>query len=530
MSRRKKNRRADKGRHAVSTAVDGTEFGGRASESFLDLDSKIEFKIAVAIIMLGVFLRFFSLDFQSLWRDELATIQPALSLSYLELATQRIDGPPPPLMHIYVKVWAAFFGTSDWALRASAAFAGSLMLLAGYFLAQRLFRRSFERLTFLALLATSQFLIYYSQEVRSYVLVALFAVWSTERFLAWWQKPSGANAGLYAIALAGIFYSHYLGMFIVPSHAAALFAAGIRGQTPWQRLIPNFKSPRLSQLWTSWAGVQVVTILLAAPRFSILFPGTKEIRDTFWMWAPNAQYTFKTLLMFGGYLLPPWGRYPIQWANILFAFILLVAGFVILLALLSKNDALRKPREYSDDQVAPSILWLCLTWLALGFGAIWAISYFTKLHIFISRTVIAALPGLLIFAVWLLGKINQPLLRVGLLALLLAPSLGTLPWYYTNFHEKSNWRPLVAYIDAHAIPGDKYVTDDRPIGYYTKRGQDIAPFRSEDLGVARRVWVVRDLTASDRTGLMALKQLKEAGYQPQDRQEFHALGLILMAK
>ena len=160
-------------------------------------------------------LRFATLDLQSFWVDEGATVQ----LLRRDLGGL-LDGIPitektPPLYYVLAWLWTRPFGTGEVGVRSLSALAGVLTVPAVFALAREL---ASERagLIAAALVAVNPFLVWYSQEARAYALLALFATLAAlfcvrtvgpraaGRHVLWW-------AVFAALALA----THYAALFVV---------------------------------------------------------------------------------------------------------------------------------------------------------------------------------------------------------------------------------------------------------------------------------------------------------------------------
>lgn len=138
---------------------------------------KSTFYISFLLIGLAALLRFFKLDFQSLWLDELYTsafTNPHLSLSYI-FSTWLFADTHPPLYYLLLREWQILAGESVIALRLPSALMGFLTILASW----SLFPKKHEFLTkiiFTGLMSCSYAAFYFSQEARMYSLLLFLAV------------------------------------------------------------------------------------------------------------------------------------------------------------------------------------------------------------------------------------------------------------------------------------------------------------------------------------------------------------------
>jgi 4-amino-4-deoxy-L-arabinose transferase-like glycosyltransferase len=176
--------------------------------------------IVLALTLLAAALRFGTLDVQSIWLDESATILLvhrgfAGMLSHLPSSESA-----PPLYYVLVWAWTKIFGLGPLGFRSFSALMGTLTIPVIYLVGKRVSVR--VGLWAAALAAVSPVLYYYSQEARGYALLILlstaaFLAWQhalrepTIRKLAWWS-------GLSALALL----THYFAVFVFLPEAAVL--------------------------------------------------------------------------------------------------------------------------------------------------------------------------------------------------------------------------------------------------------------------------------------------------------------------
>ncbi len=135
-------------------------------------------KGTAVLLTLGAFiLRVHGLDFQSLWRDEVDSIHFATRDLSLVASMFLKEGENGPLYFALLRPWIYAVGSSDFALRYSSLFFGVLIVPLIFFLGKRL---AGDRVGLLgALLAgVSPYLIWYSQELKMYALIAFLSALS----------------------------------------------------------------------------------------------------------------------------------------------------------------------------------------------------------------------------------------------------------------------------------------------------------------------------------------------------------------
>lgn len=227
----------------MSRSIQQFQDSGKASEPGA---RRVGLALAV-VLLVAALLRLWRLDGQSLWVDEILTLQAANVGGGLSLreAFWNIQGPlHSTLIHFVSRVSA-----SEVALRAPSAVAGIAAVPVIYLLGRDMVGRRVG-LVAAALAAVSPFAVWYSQEVRNYSLVLLFssvATWMVWRILV----GRGRGWPAYVVSLALALYSNLSAFFVALSHNA--FACG--------RLVRNRK------LLGRWLVAYVVLLLLMTPMY-----------------------------------------------------------------------------------------------------------------------------------------------------------------------------------------------------------------------------------------------------------------------
>ncbi|HEX5582446.1 glycosyltransferase family 39 protein [Gaiella sp.] len=173
--------------------------------------------IVVALTLVGAALRLPTLDRQSFWLDELVTAS-LLDHGLGDVLREIPRTESTPFVYYAVAwVWSSLFGVGEVGLRTLSALAGTATIPVAYGAGAVLVSRR-AGLVAAALVATNPFLVWYSQEARSYALLALLGAASVLAFgLALRRGTSWlvAWAALSALALA----THYFAVFLVAAEA-----------------------------------------------------------------------------------------------------------------------------------------------------------------------------------------------------------------------------------------------------------------------------------------------------------------------
>ena len=179
--------------------------------------------ILVLILLIASCLRFYKIDFQSFWLDELHTVIEAdTSLSWGELfGYLRCCDQHPPLFLAIEKFLFLIFGNTELVARSFSAIAGIAGVWAIYLLGREL-HSSKLGLIAATLCCFNYFHINYSQEARPYALVFLFACLSFYQLARLIKNPSWKNSLFYSLWATLMIYTHYFGLFTLVSQVAVL--------------------------------------------------------------------------------------------------------------------------------------------------------------------------------------------------------------------------------------------------------------------------------------------------------------------
>lgn len=161
-------------------------------------------------------LRFSTLTSQSFWLDEATTVhEVGLSLGGM-LHAIRVNETTPPLYFLVAWLWTRLFGAGEFGLRSLSALAGTALIPVCYLCGRELVSRR-AGLVAAALATFSPFLIWYSQEARSYMLFGLLSALS---LLFWARSLRTASrldlVGWAAFSVLAVLTHFFAGFLIAP--------------------------------------------------------------------------------------------------------------------------------------------------------------------------------------------------------------------------------------------------------------------------------------------------------------------------
>ena len=468
----------------------------------------------LVIILLALGLRFYRLDAQSFWNDEGASV----ALAQRDLATITRNAAHdihPPLYYYLLRGWMLLFGRSapvgaELAARSLSALTGLLLVVGTYALARRMWGASGALLAAL-FSCLSPFQVYYSQEARMYIGVALLGLLSMlalERLLRQWQEIGRAGsfawAALYTLSITAALYTQYYALsLLLAENIIFLVWLALR----WHNRTADWQWPLLH-----WVLLQIVVVLAFSPWLWVA-------RGSLRSWpAVSAPLSWSALLadiarVFAlGVTVAEDGRHRL-WG--------LALGLLLLPALLADLRAWRKrgiepaatsevgaiSKSRSPDtgrgmdmgDVAPRVVvadgaghGAVLAWIYLLVPII--VMYLLSLQrpMYKPKFLLLATPpfymlqgrGLLALWNWLRRALQRRVLALGLsgaLTLLIfvgsAVSLGRL--YFDPDYARDDYRGIVAHIEANAGPDDAILinapTQIETVGYYYRGPLDIYP-------------------------------------------------------
>ncbi|MFH1486104.1 MAG: glycosyltransferase family 39 protein [Chloroflexota bacterium] len=216
--------------------------------------------LLLLILLLSFGLRVYQLDGQSLWSDEGASAVMA-GRSLGQIVNNAAADIHPPLYYFLLRGWVPLAGESEFALRFPSLFLGVLLVALVFTLADRLFSISAGLISGFAA-AIAPLLVYYSQEARMYMLMAVLAMLSTYLFLLLTgiviQKRGVSKEWMlwpvYALITAAMLYTQYISFTILLLQNLVFIISFWRIDRQWR-------------LWVTWVLSQAAIALVFLPWF-----------------------------------------------------------------------------------------------------------------------------------------------------------------------------------------------------------------------------------------------------------------------
>jgi uncharacterized membrane protein len=406
--------------------------------------------LALAVVLLlAAFLRFYRLDASSLWSDE-GNTWAMLSRSYGEIAQAAASDIHPPGYYWLLKAWSSVMGTSAWAMRSFSAVMGILLVLVvagiGRVMAPKGTGRDWLPLLAALLVAVNPLLIYYSQEARMYMLLALAGsgvfwamlagpLWSTSNPFAAEQSSLPLKlAALYVLFAAMGLWTHY-------SFVIVLAAANVAFLARWLYLhfrAQSSSGPASLQSLAVWSGLTALALLAFLPWLptavdSVLHWPKGGVAVS---WAAGMQDTLRTFVFGPLHATPE----PL-WLFLAAGALLPVLGFFALLLGCDPGAPLRR-------YALPLLLWL-----GLPVGLMAGLGLFTDAFL---KFLITAAPAWCLLAACVPLLARDGVLRRAMAAGMALAAVGmagfVLPAYYTDVQARDNYQGIASYIRSASDP------------------------------------------------------------------------------
>ncbi|MFC6838522.1 glycosyltransferase family 39 protein [Halomarina ordinaria] len=188
-------------------------------------------ELALALVVLvGAAVRLYGLGSESMWTDELITLEFILANGPLELLwVIPLNQPHLPVYYVLLDGWAALFGTSPVALRSLSVLFGIATIPLFYVVGRQLFS-DLAGLVAAFIYALAQVQVFHAQEVRMYTLFAFLALASLSLLVRYLRTESRETAVAYVVVTVLLIYTHPFGVFAVAGEGLFVLAELARGR------------------------------------------------------------------------------------------------------------------------------------------------------------------------------------------------------------------------------------------------------------------------------------------------------------
>ena len=343
------------------------------------------------IVAIAAVLRAKGLTFQSYWYDELFSAHVSNPVhSFEEVIGLTLADVHPPLYQLVMWGFYRAFGYTEWAGRLPSMIAGILAIPVIYLLGRELFSKR-AGLYAAALAVPNYYLVYFSQEARSYTFLYLFCCLSFFYFMRAVRRDSWLDVALYSAFTVALIYTHYFGFIMLAVQGAAFLVYRALGH-PYERKL----------LYRSAVAVAVV-IAAILPLIPVIVShaGIGE----FWITQPGIDAAVQYFMAY----------FASVWLAVIFAILIFSALTLGVFRVSSSLDA-----GWVRFGVAALVLWIII-----GFLLPWLRGLVGQ-PVITSRNTIMLIPPILLLSAYGLTNITALLLQRAIGAMVLFLSIANL--------------------------------------------------------------------------------------------------------
>lgn len=243
-----------------------------------DRDMKKERIIFFAVVILGIVLRLLFIDKPTgFWHNEMVMYNQTIAGSPIDIIKAAVDADVHfPLYQMFLALWMKIFGNGDIAIRLFSVLAGVLNIIAAYFVGKEIKDNKTGNI-FAFLTAINATLIFYSQEVKFYIMLS-FLVTLSMFFIVKILKnnTNGAYIG-YIITNAALVYTFTIGvLYVIAQGLVVLTYMLLKDKKPLKNfLISN-----------------AVLIAIISPFIIYILTHMAKYEGASWIFTSNAYTTF----------------------------------------------------------------------------------------------------------------------------------------------------------------------------------------------------------------------------------------------
>lgn len=389
--------------------------------------------ILLIILLVAAILRFYHIDYQSVWLDEIHTINEANpNKSFSEVYDALlVSEPHPPLYFFTVHILFQIFGYTTLVIRVFAAVIGIAGVFSIYLLGKEIFNKKVGFYAS-ALLTINYFHLYYSQDARMYPLLFLMTTLSFLYLIKFVNLPSYKSAVAYGFFATLMIYCHFFALFALFSQYLILLFFVLR---------PFGTTRKKFFIFSFIAGL--MTLILYLPTYN-LFLKTSEI-TSFWIQMPSLDVYTQFFKDFFG-----------QSELVLFFVLLAIILFFIQLFKAKKTQHfLINPKE---NKLVFSFF-ILFVWI-LATLLLPLIRTYTSLPMLINRYFINILPAVIIIVAIGLSYIKNEIVRYGMLSIIILFSLTDIVVvkHYYKSPNKTQFREVTQFILDNNTAKDPVIT------------------------------------------------------------------------
>lgn len=402
--------------------------------------------IIIGILLLGAILRFYKLDFQSLWHDEIHTMNEANPILSLPEVHDKVKAHEqmPPLYFYVMNLLFKIFGYTSLVARMFSAIIGVLGIYAMYLLGKKMFNKRVGLIA-AALISINYFQLYYSQEARPYIFLFLFTILAFYYLIRYIKVPTLKNAILYGIISCLMIYSHFFGLFILFSQYLILLGFFLLTEQKKKFFINSFVSV-------------IITIILFIPAINI-FIGISKI-EKFHLPPPSIDIFTKFFKDFFGHS----------------EFVLTMISLLIIFYFIKLSKEKDTPITYKsivENKTVFSFVILA-PWIVIGILIPLVRSYLV-VPMLENRYFMALLPAIIVLLAIAISEFKNRIVQIGFVLIFIIFSfidIDIVKKHYDRYH-KEQWKEVSKFVIDNNKNDDVLVSRlSWHVSYFFRNGND----------------------------------------------------------
>ena len=376
--------------------------------------------VILIICLIALIMRLWGLSYQSLWLDELTTMNetgPGTGwgemFNYLKTGEHH-----PPLFFIVEKIAFSIFGYTASVARVIPAIAGAAGVWAMYRLGKEMLNKQLGLICAI-LTCVNYFCLSYSQEARPYSFAFLFATLSFTWFVKLLKAPSKRNMIGYSVFSLLLLYTHYYGLFVVAAQAVLALIFIFQEQRPQRKTLARsflFAALIICVGYAAWFSYFRANAALHSFWIKDISPAF--LQNFFFEYFGNAEL-LNPLLLF------------------------LLFSFFVKTAMVTESAELRKLKEH--PLLLTFTLIICWIFIVLLIPYIRSLLLVPMLY---PRYTIVILPAIILVLSYGIELFKQPVIKYSLLSLFVLLSLNQILFvkkYYSQT-SKTQFREMTQYL------------------------------------------------------------------------------------
>ena len=409
--------------------------------------TKIQFWLFL-ILVLGLVIRIYNLGKESLWLDEVISIDTA-RLDLFRLVEHTLQtGTHTPLYYTILHYWIILFGDSDIAARALSVTFGFFALVMIYKVGSLLFNKRVGLLSCL-LLSLSVFHIYHSQEARMYSLVSLLALLSFYFFIQLLRRANLRIVLAYILSSILLMYAHLYGLFVIAAQNIFIIISFFAVAGIWGKNSLSFRK---------WSVIPLILFILYIPWINVLKDNIFSLGGEYAASAVTVNSIIDKLFFKEFY----------NSDITLFYYILFISSLISVFSIISFKRGKRWIGVSIDNRITLLLLWL-FSPIILGI----LISEFSgPVRFYQPMYLIGAYLAFIILTARGIDNIRNKFITVPIILVLVLLSAGSLRDYYSTIHNQQ-WREVATYVEEEAKSGDLVLINEgfyqQAFDHYSKR-------------------------------------------------------------